>query len=1238
MPHISVHCPHCLSRYQLDPSLQGKQLRCPNPQCRCVFEVREESAPATPSRPPAAPPPSSSTVSQVSGSVGEVVPILTAEAVTTPTAAPVEAREAPPPPRRMPDVKAEAPIPDESPGEQSGATWQAAPPPVRRLPAVPSQIESPTSRPSAAAPEPALISIAESEDWLPQDTGEPETREGNARELGPGAWDAPPVRRSSATASDRSESVSVEAPGGQVSEPYVAPRAETAAGKTARRRSRWIVAALLLLLVGGLSLAIWLALGRRAGNEAELFKQAELEYQEHHFADAQVLFQNLQRDFPSSQNLALYRFLAELSDVREAVYFPQGGADGLSKALERVVDFLKIHKGDPVVASHEKEIWQTLYKLGKELGAEAAEQKSRPLLRLAQTALNEASRLPVAATPQNQESLRQAREALNETVKQVVEQERRLALAKTIEELSAKPSSQNVMLARRLVREAGRGEDAQLKELLQLLVKGHAGQVSYSVATASDAAKAPPEDLGTFLLTAPLLGKVVSASFAGTPRTVFALARGVLYALDPRDGQVRWVRRVGIDNHLLPLRLPARAFAPELALVISTDDKTLSALDASSGAVAWQHVLEEPCLGQPVSAAGRIFVPTYSGRVEEIDAGSGKLQGYFRVGEPLTVGGAHQQGTPLLYFPAEGHSIYILDMEKKCCAGILYSGHPRGSLRGPPVIVAQPGKTAQLASGLMILNQAAGLSAVKLPSFTLPIADPDQKPLGPELRAQGWSWFAPFVDGERLILTTDAGALGYWGIKQKGNRDPSLFPWFTHDLTIGQGKPDRAARAQVVHADAERIWTLNNDRLHCLRMSFNAKAGPQVAPAWQEPVPLGVPLHDSQVLRDDTGAAILFLVTQDPRTSTCHASAIAAQDGRVLWQRQLGVVSRGEPVVTGPHILVSDAGGLFLFDAAKMPKEKWQQAGRRATSSSGTTEYRILRGGEKQPTCVLAIDQSESSAKRKLKILSFDPDAKSILGEKEFPLPVALSGSPALAAGSVAVPLANGALHRFPLGDGLPIPGPVWRKSGAEENAQGHVVALEGGDFLVSDGSRGLTRLHWSDSSEKKASEELPARIIAAPAIVAPGKDRKAPSVAVACADNSVSLLDAASLTTLRTWTLPGSITAGPFVHGRGIGCVVGRNRLIWLDPDRPGKDAAWDYFVADIVGGPVWIDDMLVVANQAGQFLAFDPKTGERLGNGYSLRANVGPAAAPVPYDSETLFAPLTDGTVLLLPAKLLR
>ena len=47
-----------------------------------------------------------------------------------------------------------------------------------------------------------------------------------------------------------------------------------------------------------------------------------------------------------------------------------------------------------------------------------------------------------------------------------------------------------------------------------------------------------------------------------------------------------------------------------------------------------------------------------------------------------------------------------------------------------------------------------------------------------------------------------------------------------------------------------------------------------------------------------------------------------------------------------------------------------------------------------------------------------------------------------------------------------------------------------------------------------------------------------------------MTLLDADSLAELKRWTMPGKITAGPFVRAGKIGCIVSKNRLVWLDPE----------------------------------------------------------------------------------------
>ena len=76
----------------------------------------------------------------------------------------------------------------------------------------------------------------------------------------------------------------------------------------------------------------------------------------------------------------------------------------------------------------------------------------------------------------------------------------------------------------------------------------------------------------------------------------------------------------------------------------------------------------------------------------------------------------------------------------------------------------------------------------------------------------------------------------------------------------------------------------------------------------------------------------------------------------------------------------------------------------------------------------------------------------------------------------------------------------------------------------------------------------------------------------------------------------------------------------------------------ADIVGEPHIIDGALVVADVAGHFRALEPSSGGRLGPGLIMKANVAATAAPLPFGPGRAFAPLTDGTIVLVPLEKLR
>jgi hypothetical protein len=94
----------------------------------------------------------------------------------------------------------------------------------------------------------------------------------------------------------------------------------------------------------------------------------------------------------------------------------------------------------------------------------------------------------------------------------------------------------------------------------------------------------------------------------------------------------------------------------------------------------------------------------------------------------------------------------------------------------------------------------------------------------------------------------------------------------------------------------------------------------------------------------------------------------------------------------------------------------------------------------------------------------------------------------------------------------------------------------------------------------------------------------------------------------------------------------------VWLDPEKAGK--LWEYKTSGgaIVGRPVAVDGVLVVCDDGGNFVGLSPETGRPLAAGYTLKAAVAPTTTPMSFGPGRAFAPLTDGTVLLLSLDLLR
>ncbi len=1213
---ITAVCPSCETSFKVDPSLRGKQIRCPNPQCRAVFTVGPETPPPPASDgkrigPETPPPPASD--GKRTGVVGDMVPLLSVEA------------------------------------EAAASSWQS-PPPIRR----PTNTAVPATQ---VEPEPAPAPAVRSE---PRETKAP-------------AIEPPPVRRAP-------ETKAVEAPPEPPVHQYDPPPAR---GK----RLVWVVAAFalgvaLLLTVGGYF--VWTQI---IYTESSRAKTADADYNARNYSKAAEGFNELANQFPNSVKHPYYVLMQQLSELRSQAGAPSPEILVVLKGLD---DFIDAHKEKDAALLKDRapDLGDAIGDMAKSFAANNAQPKDDAPLEIArrlEASLTKVTELDAAvpsaalggAISKNIRTVRQAI-ALNQKVRDGITQ------LKTAAELLPAARAVREFLHQFKKLQAALPEIAQEPEVSQLreLVYGrHMDGIHYIAAGIDQPApvQAADEKRTPSLLVDALVKGGMSARPA-EDSVVLAVVRGVLYALDRADGQIKWWVRVGVDTTDLPVRVPAAVGIPERILVVSADAKTVTALD-SEGAQVWQYRIDAECLGRPLIVDQLAYLATYDGKVHEIELSRGKLLGIFDLGQPLTVGGVRDPNTNLLYFPADEFCVYVLDVSQqpKRCVAVLYTDHPAGSLRSAPLILSAPDAEGA-DSQWLVLNQVDGLHSTRLHVYHLPIADRNEPAEKLNLKPiSGWTWFPPYYDSEKVAMLGDAGELAVLGIRQLRNpKDPLLFPMPTKYFEVGAASTatDAHSRAEIAAVRDRDYWLLADGELKRLFLELTAKEGPRMKPAagWDAPQ-LGSPLQAAQLEKGTLPSdASLILVTQPTKRQTCLATAVNEKDGKILWQRQLGFVCWGEPLALrpagdkGPPVLLAldRGGGLFAFDPGRLTKlqdSEWHEINKALAEA--------LDDGPSTPPILLPTPDGQAAyevacpgdgKKLVIRYVTVEGGGLRVDAERSITIDSPLAGTPIVTDSMMVLPLANGVLARLTL-PLEPKPelakGPNWNTSKSPQGAVCRLTALGTNTFLASDGGSGLTCWQWTAPANyiplpKDKDPDKPTLVWSNGSLTAdpvPLSNGKGWPRIVGIAD----VTDAVTLITVeedghsrrgKSWNLSGQLTAGPFVEdlpggATRLACVVNHHHLVWIDPEK--KEILWSYPQQGnpgpaLVGRPRLVGGVVVVADESGLIVGIDPEKGTPVGKPFHLPGSTVPAASPVAFGDDRLFAPLSDGTVLLPPLKRLR
>jgi hypothetical protein len=1337
---ITIVCPRCKSQYSVGDVLLGKVIRCPNDHCRISFSVGGDESPEggngtpgdTPSNKPRGSPPGSGPGKQWSGSVDDMLTMLSAEAVEPPgpdsqngskhvadflpvadaeiepTSRPPNEKpwDQPPPVRKPPAGPAPPVAPEPSRRKPARRQQHATPPPA----AAPPQAPLPTApAPPVAPPQPLQDDLHQPPPTLPEKVGEV-----GAPPVEPTvtSWEAaaPPVRRGA----DGSEAE-------QAGDSAAALSVEDATLSTTRRRKRrnlWIIAGTVAGVFVVVSCTVWLAIALVGKSESARADGAYEEFKHKQFANAAEDFRDIQKRYGVSKRLDEYRAMADLGNVLAAATTATNSVEEAVQALDEMGSFANSHKSDLVVKEHAEAIGQAAARLVEVVtDAEKANPSEGTPDRLnkvesvvKQVADLGSSVFEAGVRDKLDQQLTEARTVHGLWARRHAAREKVLGLLdnRGLTPVDAFKSVRELL--RRYEREfPGFRDDAAIKSAIDRLDKRHLASVVFKEAKDAAAApetKRPPAAEIPYpgILFDPRTDEIPAGPAVTPPpdeRVVLSLVRGVLHAHSLTNGRVLWAVRVGVDTTTLPVRVPAATAIPERILVLLADSETLVALNPQGNEV-WRYHLGSACLGRPVVIDSTVYLSTNDGHVHEVELSGGRLIGTWNLGQPLSCGGAREGTSKIVYFPADDSFIYVLnvDPQERRCVAILYSQHAAGSLRGEPIVIAPATRSIHdeqtTLPGYLILNLTDGLDRTKLAVFPLPLTDRNGPPSSDRtVPHPGWTWDTPFHDPEKIALVTDAAFLAVYGIRQAGNRDPDIFQQVGLNLDALL-KPEGSARGrgQIAAMHGDDLWVLSNGKLQRFEKVSSVSTGPRLNPAWPAALEVGSPLHPTREVEDpSTGQKALVVVTQALKQQVCMVTSVRTEDREKQWQRRLGLICQGAPVLLGdplppaadptpptdpqvgagapaapplPPVLLTlgQSAEVFALDPVPIGRQKsqWISAARSLVAGplddNPATLPILLAANDRLSAYEVAFPGTGNLMVVRRFTLNPATRQTKMDDQQEIKLPAASSsaGAPVVVGNWLVVPLTNGVVYTVSLS---PIgatrkEGSNWRSSRLGSDARCYITALGPDKFVATDGARGLTFWEISETGlmsglfrdKERPGIDLDDRVAAAPILLAGPEG--ATRLLIADASGllrtiEISQNSAQELPQLR-WDLGGRVTAGPFLRTLPgskprVGCVLDGRRLVWIDPLK-AKELLWTYGPTrgSIVGEPQVVDGRIVVADQAGGIVALDPLTGKPQGKGYTLPGSVAPTAPPVALDRDQLFTPLTDGTVLLVPLGLFR
>lgn len=914
---------------------------------------------------------------------------------------------------------------------------------------------------------------------------------------------------------------------------------------------------LLLLILGGV--LVW-AISRQSAEE--LLQIADESYNAGSYTKAvQEYDRYLEKAGPEHAGASTARIRRGLAQMRQAT---TGGSDP-SKALEVTKSVLgQISSENAFRTEAQPELAAMLPKIAEDL-SKAARQKTDPAL-VAQTeeTLGLIDKY-LLKTSMPYTRLADIRATLALTKREIA---RDAKLAEAIAAME-KSVSEGKTAEAYLVRTALLKEYPDLlgNEKLQaaVLAVSHA-EMSAVKRVVEEKSPATADAPLPYLAAVPLARRETTAEVSGVAgRVVCAAADGAAYGLDAATGKVLWRRPVGFpSNGRSPSYPPTpMADAPGSGvLLVDAVAHELVCLDGPTGKLRWRFPLEERFDAHPVIAGKNVLIPTRSGRLVMVDVDSGESAGYIQLPQELRVGPAVTRDGSTAYQMAEHSNLYVLSLPEGACRKVAYLQHEPGSITVPPVIVGE----------LLVVARNDGVASSRLQVLSLKEGEqgPELKPLQ-ELPMKGHVDTAPLVSGRRLLVVTDKADMAVFEVR---DAEP--------DKPLGKVADGVAAGEE----NLVRFPLLLGEHFFLgdallTKYDILASRG-RLQPRWTEN-------GGSATLQPlvTAGSAVIH-IRREVGLPGVFVSAVDTEEGKTLWQTQLGVPLAVEPLV-GPGgdriTAITSAGAVYQVAAAQLADrtvvdqplaavpfaELRQPAANSVRLEDGSVAIAI--GDAPKEVTVATVQESPPRLRR-------------------VPLPDPLGGPLAAFAGGLLAPLKTGPVFLFDPRSGNQRVEPFLPTipSGAEFTWR-RPTMLGDQEVLLSDGSTKLYRVGIDDNPKRhmvsRAVGEAPAPIRSAAAVA---------GSTVYTVDASDRLLGFA-LPDLKQATqtpLSGPCVWGPWQAGTCV-LLATDEQLHCVDPEQP----RWKVSLpAGLPAGVPLVDgESFLLASTGGAVCRIEAATGKVLG-----------------------------------------